>query len=98
MRAAPSLPRVAPSTPEPCDVVEVAETLRDRSGTAPIAGVGDNVGEGESALTEGCLGTECCCSFVVAMMMMLYTSAAYSHTVCRGVAGDEERKGKGERT
>jgi len=40
--------------PERMEPVEVVETQRESSGHAPIAGVGDVDGDGDSLLKEGC--------------------------------------------
>jgi hypothetical protein len=51
--------------PEKIDPVEAVDTHRERGGHAPIAVVGDMVGEGHSRRREGRSGVSC----VVAMMV-----------------------------
>lgn len=50
--------------PEKIDPVEAVDTHRESGGHAPIAGVGDIVGEGLSRRNEGRSGVSC----VVAML------------------------------
>jgi hypothetical protein len=50
--------------PEKIDPVEAVDTHRESGGQAPIAGVGDTVGEGHSRRNKGRSGVSC----VVAML------------------------------
>ena len=52
--------------PENVEPLEAVDTLRESSGQAPIAGVGDVEGEGEDRRKEGCSVT---CSVVAIVRM-----------------------------
>jgi hypothetical protein len=51
---------------ENMEVVEAVETQRESSGHAPIAGVGDVDGEGESRRKEGCSRISSCVDAIFA--------------------------------
>jgi hypothetical protein len=51
--------------PENIEPVEAVETQRESSGQAPIAGVGEVEGEGDSRRKEGCSRRSCVVAMVV---------------------------------
>ena len=50
--------------PEKADVLDAVETHRDSSGHAPIAGVGEVEGEGDSRRKDGCCRSSCLVAIV----------------------------------
>lgn len=75
-----SLPLILLDTPE-SEPVEVVETQRKSSGHAPIAGVGDVEGDGDSRRKEGCS-----LIFGVAMLkdvVVFLADYAFNPGVCR---------------
>jgi hypothetical protein len=54
------------------EVVEAVETQRESSGHAPIAGVGDVEGEGDSRRKEGCSRIPSCVDAIFADVSRIF--------------------------
>jgi hypothetical protein len=67
--------------PEKIEPVEPVDTHRERGGHAPIAGVGDMVGDGHSRRSEGRSGVSCVVAMVAGFILFLVNYAIFEEVV-----------------